>query len=412
MKSDLYVTGKPAADRLLRNDGTALLIGMLLDQQVPMEWAFTGPFTISERLGHLEPSRIAAMDIDQFVAMCCEKPAIHRFPASMARRIHELCAMIAADYRDDGANVWRGVADARELFARLRKFPGFGDEKARIFVALLAKRFGVAPEILVTGGAGYIGSHTAHLLAELGRDVVVLDTLERGYRDAVGDLDLVIGDIADDRVVAKTCRKYDVDSVIHFAAYKAVGESVSQPLKYYKNNVSGTIALVETLIANGVNRIVFSSSAAVYGTPDSSPVNEDAPLRPQSPYAQSKADVEHFLRSCDATGLRSVCLRYFNAAGAHDSGDFGDDYPTPDGTCVRDYVHVADLADAHVKALDYLATGGTSLVCNVGTGQGTSVRQLVEVTESVTSRSVPHAIGPRRAGDPASVYADPTLIRA
>lgn len=294
--------------------------------------------------------------------------------------------------------------------------------------------------ILVTGGAGYIGSHTAHLLAELGRDVVVLDTLERGYRDAVGDLDLVIGDIADDRVVAKTCRKYDVDSVIHFAAYKAVGESMSQPLKYYKNNVSGTIALVETLIANGVNRIVFSSSAAVYGTPDSSPVNEDAPLRPQSPYAQSKADVEHFLRSCDATGLRSVCLRYFNAAGAHDSGDlgedfslttnlvpvvmrvlfgsqarldiFGDDYPTPDGTCVRDYVHVADLADAHVKALDYLATGGTSLVCNVGTGQGTSVRQLVEVAESVTSRSVPHAIGPRRAGDPASVYADPTLIRA
>ncbi|NBP18236.1 MAG: UDP-glucose 4-epimerase, partial [Actinobacteria bacterium] len=180
--------------------------------------------------------------------------------------------------------------------------------------------------ILVTGGAGYIGSHTAHLLAELGRDVVVLDTLERGYRDAVGDLDLVIGDIADDRVVAKTCRKYDVDSVIHFAAYKAVGESVSQPLKYYKNNVSGTIALVETLMANGVNRIVFSSSAAVYGTPDSSPVNEDAPLRPQSPYAQSKADVEHFLRSCDATGLRSVCLRYFNAAGAHDSGDLGEDF--------------------------------------------------------------------------------------
>ena len=146
MKSDLYVTGKPAADRLLRDDGTALLIGMLLDQQVPMEWAFTGPFTINERLGHLEPSRIAAMNIDRFVAVCCEKPAIHRFPASMARRIHELCAVIARDYRDDGANVWRGVADARELYARLRKFPGFGDEKARIFVALLAKRFGITPE--------------------------------------------------------------------------------------------------------------------------------------------------------------------------------------------------------------------------------------------------------------------------
>lgn len=146
MKSDLYVTGKPAADRLLRDDGTALLIGMLLDQQVPMEWAFTGPFTLSERLGHLEPSRVAAMDIDRFVAICSEKPAIHRFPASMARRIHELCGVIASEYRGDGANVWRDVDDARVLYARLRKFPGFGDEKARIFVALLAKRFGIAPE--------------------------------------------------------------------------------------------------------------------------------------------------------------------------------------------------------------------------------------------------------------------------
>jgi len=145
MKSDLYVTGKPAADRLLRDDGTALLIGMLLDQQVPMEWAFTGPFTLSERLGHLEPSRIAAMGIDRFVAICSERPAIHRFPASMARRIHELCGVIANEYRGDGTNVWRDVDDARELYARLRKFPGFGDEKARIFVALLAKRFGIAP---------------------------------------------------------------------------------------------------------------------------------------------------------------------------------------------------------------------------------------------------------------------------
>jgi UDP-glucose-4-epimerase GalE len=294
--------------------------------------------------------------------------------------------------------------------------------------------------ILVTGGAGYIGSHTARLLAELGRDVVVLDTLERGYRDAVGDIDLVVGDIADERVVAKTCRKYGVDSVIHFAAYKAVGESVSQPLKYYKNNVSGTIALIETLMESGVNRFVFSSSASVYGTPERSPVNEEAPMKPESVYAQTKVDVENFLRLCDPIGLRSVSLRYFNAAGAHDSGDmgddwsvssnllpaimkvlfggqarleiFGDDYPTPDGTCVRDYVHVSDLADAHIKALDYLATGGKSLACNVGTGQGTSVRQLIEVTESVTSRSLPNTFGPRRPGDPASVYADPTLIRA
>ncbi|MFM7525010.1 MAG: UDP-glucose 4-epimerase GalE [Actinomycetota bacterium] len=294
--------------------------------------------------------------------------------------------------------------------------------------------------ILITGGAGYIGSHTARLLQEMGRDVVVLDTLERGYRDALDDIDLVEGDIADSRVVGKVCRKYDVASVIHFAAYKAVGESVSEPLRYYKNNVSGSISLVETLLEHDVRQIVFSSSAAVYGTPDGSPVNEDAPLRPQSPYAQNKADVEHFLASCDPLGLRSVSLRYFNAAGAHESGDmgedwsatanlvpvvmkvlfgiepmleiFGDDYPTADGSCIRDYVHVADLADAHVKALDYLASGGTSLVANVGTGQGTSVKQLIAVTESVTGRQLPHRVAARRPGDPAAVFADPTLIRA
>jgi uncharacterized HhH-GPD family protein len=146
MKSDLYVTGKPAADRLLRKDGTALLIGMLLDQQVPMEWAFTGPFTITERLGHLDPKRIAAMRVDKFVSICCEKPAIHRFPAAMAKRIHELCQVLATEYGNDGANVWKGVDDASELYKRLRTFPGFGDEKARIFVALLAKRFGIEPE--------------------------------------------------------------------------------------------------------------------------------------------------------------------------------------------------------------------------------------------------------------------------
>jgi UDP-glucose-4-epimerase GalE len=294
--------------------------------------------------------------------------------------------------------------------------------------------------ILVTGGAGYIGSHTARLLQELGRDVVVLDTLERGYRDAVGDLDLVHGDIADGRLVGKTCRKYGVDSVIHFAAYKRVEESVSEPLRYYQNNVAGSIVLVEALLEHDVKRVVFSSSAAVYGTPDASPVNEDALLRPQSPYGHTKADTEKFLAACDPLGMRSVSLRYFNAAGAHDSGDmgedwsatenlvpvvmkvlfgaqrelevFGDDYPTPDGSCVRDYVHVSDLADAHVKALDYLASGGSSLVCNVGTGQGTSVKELIAVTESVTGRVVPHRIAPRRVGDAAAVYADPTLIRA
>jgi len=294
--------------------------------------------------------------------------------------------------------------------------------------------------ILITGGAGYIGSHTARLLTELGRDVVVLDTLERGYRDALDDIDLVVGDIADSRTVGKVCRKYDVDSVIHFAAYKAVGESMSDPLRYYKNNVAGSVSLVESLLEHEVQYLVFSSSAAVYGTPDTSPVNEDAVLRPQSVYAQTKADVERFLAASDSSGLRSVSLRYFNAAGAHESGDmgedwsatenlvpvvmkvlfghqaslevFGDDYPTNDGSCVRDYVHVSDLADAHVKALDYLATGGNSLICNVGTGQGTSVKQLIAMTESVTGRSLPHQISGRRAGDPASVFADPTLMRA
>ena len=145
-KRDLYVTGIPAADRLLRNDGTALLIGMLLDQQVPMEWAFTGPYTLTQRFGHLDAKKIAAMDQERFVARCCEKPAIHRFPASMARRIHELCAIIADEYGNDGANIWRGIPDAKELYSRLRKLPGFGDEKARIFIALLAKRFGFTPD--------------------------------------------------------------------------------------------------------------------------------------------------------------------------------------------------------------------------------------------------------------------------
>ena len=294
--------------------------------------------------------------------------------------------------------------------------------------------------VLITGGAGYIGSHTARLLEEMGRSVVVLDTLERGYRDSVDGIDLVVGDIADSRLVGKVCRKYDVDSVIHFAAYKAVGESMSEPLRYYRNNVAGSIALVETLLEHDVRKIVFSSTAAVYGNPDSSPVNEDAPLRPESVYAQTKADIERFLSSCDPLGVRSVSLRYFNAAGAHESGEmgedwaatanlvpvvmkvlfgaeprlqvFGEDYPTPDGSCVRDYVHVSDLADAHVKALDYLATGGKSLACNVGTGQGTSVKQLIAVTESVTGRNLPHEVSARRPGDPAAVYADPTLIRA
>jgi UDP-glucose-4-epimerase GalE len=294
--------------------------------------------------------------------------------------------------------------------------------------------------VLVTGGAGYIGSHTVRLLASQGRDVVVLDSLELGDKSRLGSVPLFQGDINDERIIEKICRKHDITDVVHFAAYKAVGESMDQPLRYYNNNVAGTIALVRSLLSNGVNRIVFSSSAAVYGNPESVPVTEESALRPESVYAETKSVIERFLSSCDAIGLRSVSLRYFNAAGASADASigedwsmsqnlvplvmkailgfsgplnvFGNDYPTPDGTCIRDYIHVDDLADAHVKALDYLSTGGKSLACNVGTGKGTSVLDVLNLAEQVSGRKVPYNIVGRRSGDPVSVYADPTLIRA
>ena len=293
---------------------------------------------------------------------------------------------------------------------------------------------------LVTGGAGYIGSHTVRLLTSQGRDVVVLDSLELGDRSRIPGVPFVEADIADERAIEKACRKYGVQDVIHFAAYKAVGESMEQPLRYYNNNVAGSIALVHALLANGVERIVFSSSAAVYGNPDHVPVNEDSPLRPESVYAETKVHVERFLTSCNAIGLRSVSLRYFNAAGASADSSigenwdmsqnliplvmkailgasgpvrvFGNDYPTPDGTCLRDYIHVEDLAQAHINALDYLATGGKSMACNVGTGQASSVLDVLRMAEEVSGRSVPHEIAPRRPGDPTTVFADPTLVRA
>ena len=294
--------------------------------------------------------------------------------------------------------------------------------------------------VLVTGGAGYIGSHTVRLLASQGRDVVVLDSLELGDKSRLGSVPIFQGDINDERIIEKICRKHDITDVVHFAAYKAVGESMDQPLRYYNNNVAGTIALVRSLLSNGVNRIVFSSSAAVYGNPESVPVTEESALRPESVYAETKSVVERFLSSCDAIGLRSVSLRYFNAAGASADASigedwsmsqnlvplvmkailgfsgplnvFGNDYPTPDGTCIRDYIHVDDLADAHIKALDYLSTGGKSLACNVGTGKGTSVLDVLNLAEQVSGRKVPYNIVGRRSGDPVSVYADPTLIRA
>ena len=294
--------------------------------------------------------------------------------------------------------------------------------------------------VLVTGGAGYIGSHTVALLAQQRRDVVVLDSLELVTKSRIGTVPFFQGNISDERLIEKICKKHNITEVIHFAAYKAVGESMEQPLRYYSNNVGGTIDLVRALLANGVERMVFSSSAAVYGNPASVPVTEDSPLLPESVYAETKAVMERFLASCDEIGMRSVSLRYFNAAGASSDSSigedwsmsqnlvplvmkailgfsgplnvFGNDYPTPDGTCIRDYIHVEDLADAHIKALDYLGQGGASLACNVGTGRGTSVLEVIDIAEQVSGRKVPYVIAKRRAGDPTSVYADPTLVRA
>jgi UDP-glucose-4-epimerase GalE len=295
--------------------------------------------------------------------------------------------------------------------------------------------------VLVTGGAGYIGSHTVRMLRAGGADVVVLDSMESGHRAAVLDAELVVGDIRDAALVTDLCRTRRVDQVVHFAAYKSVGESMEQPAKYWRNNVAGTVDLVEAMLAADVRQIVFSSSCSVNGTPATVPVDEDAPVAPESVYAETKAMVERILRWYDATsGLRSVSLRYFNAAGASEDaliGEdwtmtlnlvplvmkamlgrrppvqvFGTDYPTPDGTAIRDYIHVDDLADAHVRALSYLRDGGASTVLNVGTGTGSSVMDVIAATERVTGLPVPHEAAPRRHGDPVATYADPTRITA
>ncbi len=294
--------------------------------------------------------------------------------------------------------------------------------------------------ILVTGGAGYIGSHTVRLLRERGYAVVVLDSLEFGHPEAVGDVPLVVGDIGDQARVTDLVASYDVEAVVHFAGYKAAGESMENPGRYFANNVAGTAALLESLHAAGVDRVVFSSSCAVYGSPDRLPVGEDEPIRPESPYGESKALVERMLHWYDAChGMRSTSLRYFNAAGAASDATlgedwtvtlnlvplvmkallgrrpplqlYGSDYPTPDGTAIRDYIHVEDLADAHVRALEYLAGGGSTVSLNVGTGLGSSVKQVIEATESSTGRRVPVEMAPRRPGDTVAVYADGTRAR-
>ncbi|MBA3289234.1 MAG: UDP-glucose 4-epimerase GalE [Acidimicrobiia bacterium] len=295
--------------------------------------------------------------------------------------------------------------------------------------------------VLVTGGAGYIGSHTVRALGAAGMDVVVLDSLEFGRREAVVDAPLVVGDVHDSALVEQVCRDHGVGSVIHFAAYKAVGESMEQPGRYWHNNVDGTVALVEAAMRAGASEFVFSSTCAVYGTPAEVPVAETSPIAPESVYAETKAMVERILGWYGTThGLRSVSLRYFNAAGASFDGRigedwsmslnlvplvmrallvpgpaikvFGTDYPTPDGTCIRDYIHVEDLADAHVKAVAHLAGGGDNVQLNVGTGVGSSVFEVIAAAEKVAGRAVPKELTDRRPGDPVATFADPSTAES
>jgi len=294
----------------------------------------------------------------------------------------------------------------------------------------------LAPTILVTGGAGYVGAHACKALAVRGYSPVVFDNLVHGHEGAVKWGPLEIGDIADRARLDAVIAAHRPAAVMHFAAFTYVGESVADPGKYYRNNVAGTLSLLEAMRDHHIERLVFSSTAATYGTPDSVPITEDAAKAPINPYGQSKWTAECMIADFAAAhGLRAAALRYFNAAGADPGGEigelhepeahliplamqavtgdgppltlFGDDYPTPDGTCIRDYIHVADLADAHVRALDWLDGASGANAFNLGTGHGASVRQVLDAVERVAGKPVPHSIGPRRAGDPAELVSDP-----
>ncbi len=287
----------------------------------------------------------------------------------------------------------------------------------------------------MTGGAGYIGSHAAKALKQAGYRVVVYDSLVAGHRAAVKFGELVEGDINDVDGLRLALRRHEIGSVMHFAAFLDVGESVAQPVKYYRNNVGGAVSVIQAMIAESLAYFVFSSTCATYGEPVETPIVETHPQRPINSYGESKLAVEralpHFER---AHGIRSVVLRYFNAAGADPDGEigedhspeihiipraieattggrglqvFGDDYPTPDGTCLRDYVHVSDLADAHVRALDAIVDTGKSAIYNLGTGRPHSVKEVITAVGRVCGRPVPWTLAPRRPGDPAILYASP-----
>lgn len=296
------------------------------------------------------------------------------------------------------------------------------------------------PTVLVTGGAGFVGSHTSKALARFGYKPVTYDDLSNGSREAVRWGPLEVGSIEDEGRLTEVMRRHQPVAVLHFAAFIEAGESVRAPDRFYRNNVAGTLALLRAMRSVGVSQLVFSSTAAVYGNPDCSPIPESHPLRPVTPYGRSKWMVEQILADHDAAfGLRCTTLRYFNAAGADPDGElgenhspethliplvlqaayghrpdiavFGTDYDTPDGTCVRDYVHVADLADAHVLGLRRLLGGGDSVVANLGTGQGFSVREVIDCVGRVTGRPITVRVAPRRPGDPARLVADATLAR-
>lgn len=295
-------------------------------------------------------------------------------------------------------------------------------------------------KVLVTGGAGYVGSHCLRELVRSGHQALVYDNLSFGHRAAVLGQELIEADLADQRALRETFERFKPDAVMHFAAFLFVGESVSEPLKYYRNNVANTLNLLEVMRQAGCKRMVFSSTCATYGQPERMPITEDTSQRPINPYGRSKLVVEYMLQdSACAWGLSATALRYFNVAGASADGligedhdpeihliprvlmavlgaiphieVFGEDYPTPDGTCIRDYIHVEDLAVAHRLALDAVGPTSGFQAYNVGTGHGTSVKEIITAAEQVTGQKVPLKIGPRRAGDPATLYADPAKIK-